>query len=299
MWHDSSMDDTTLDSTSKTATGKFVHWHAHLQLTFANEQARTYLAKKRHIGPLVLQKTLHPEGEEVCHGVIVHPPGGVAGGDALKLTVQLDAQANVLLTTPGAGKWYKANGLNASQHLEVELANYACLEWLPQENILFNGAAVQLSAEVHLAEHAHFASWEITCFGRQAQGEHWHHGHYQQGIRIYRQGRLIWQERAHHTADSVLMQSRVGLAGHAVNATFIVVAGKVPDDLLNTCRSMEFNKDMDPLARVGMTALPEVFCARYVGQSSQTAKHYFEALWGCLRPWYLQKSATRPRIWNT
>ena len=74
------------------------HWLAHLQLDFANQNDRTYLAKKQHVGPLVLQKSLHPEGADICHGVIIHPPGGVAGGDTLMLTAQLAANAKVLLS---------------------------------------------------------------------------------------------------------------------------------------------------------------------------------------------------------
>lgn len=293
------MDDTNLAPANNTVTTKSRHWLAHLQLTFAHQHARSFLAKKQHIGPLVVQKTLHPEGLDVCHTIIVHPPGGVAGGDELVISAQLEAHAKSLLTTPGAGKWYKANGQTASQHLTFHLAEGASLEWFPQENILFDGAAVKFSADVHLAESACFAGWEILCFGRQAQQEQWQTGLLKQSLQIWRGRRLIWQERAHVQPQSAVMQSITGLSNRVVSATFVVAAGVVPSEVLAQCRAVGLDLTGDPQAKYGMTALPEVFCARYVGYSAQAAKQYFEALWHILRPWYLQKSATRPRIWNT
>jgi len=293
------MDDVNLALTNQVTAKKNLRWLAHLQLVFAHQSGRTFLAKKQHIGPLVIQKTLHPEGLDVCHAIVVHPPGGVAGGDELVITANLDAYAKVLLTTPGAGKWYKANGLIASQHLNLHLAENASLEWFPQENILFDGAFVKFSSDVYLAENACYASWEITCFGRQAQQEQWQTGQLKQAVKIYRGKRLIWQEQANLNPQSPVMQSLAGLGQRVVNATFVLVAGFVPPELLTQCRAVVFDSTSDPLAKCAVTALPEAFCARYVGNSAQSAKQYFEALWQILRPWYLQKSATRPRIWNT
>lgn len=275
------------------------HWVAHLILRFAHQQSRTFLAFKKHQGPLVLQKSLHPEGPEICHGVVVHPPGGVAGGDALTLEVSLEPKSHTLLTTPGAGKWYKANGQLASQHLAYSLAEDACFEWLPQENILFDGAQVNFSARIDLAEGAKYVAWDIICFGRQAQQERWKTGHMHQNLSIYRQDKLIWRELSKINPNSRCMQSIVGLGASPVSASFIVVAGVVPAEIIEACKALQPNVALDLQAKYGVTALPEVFSARYVGQSAQSAKQYFEQLWQILRPWYGGREAVRPRIWNT
>ena len=290
------------------------HWVAHLALRFAHHlvahqqdaqqedtslASRSFLAFKQHRGPLVLQKSLHPEGPSVCHGVVVHPPGGVAGGDALTLEATLEPQAHALLTTPGAGKWYKANGQQASQHLAFTLATDACLEWFPQENILFDGAQVDFSARIDLEEGARYAGWDIVCFGRQAQQERWQTGHMHQNLAIYRQGRLLWKELGRLTPQHPLMKSIVGLGGNVVNASFVVVAGKMPPAILEACRAVVPELALDLQASYAVTALPEVFSARYVGQSAQSARQYFEQLWQVLRPWYAGRAMVRPRIWNT
>jgi urease accessory protein len=274
-------------------------WLAQLDLSFNSNHLRTWLEKKQHIGPLVIQKTLYPEGADVCHGVIVHPPGGVAGGDQLTLNVNLVQRAHVLLTTPGAGKWYKANGSVASQHLAFEIKDDACYEWLPQENILFNGSKVRFSAQVNLSRNAKYAGWDIMCFGRQAQGERWDSGELQQSMIIRREGKLIWNEHVFLDQETPLLQSIIGLGGNAVNATFVIAAHALPTALLNSCRDLQPNLTIDGKAKYGVTALPEIFVARYVGQSAQSARHYFEQLWMILRPWYGQREAARPRIWNT
>jgi len=274
-------------------------WQACLNLDFINKNERTYLAKNLHVGPLVLQKSLHPEGEQVCHGVIVHPPGGVAGGDELTLNVTLKENSHALLTTPGAGKWYKANGQQASQHLQFNLQHAACFEWLPQENILFDGAQVKFSADVNLAADAKYVGWEILCFGRQAQQERWQTGHLHQELSIRREQALIWNERTNLNPDHALIQSIVGLHGNAVSAVFIIAAGAVPASVLEACRAIQPKLTLDLQAKYGMTALPEIFAARYIGQSAQCARKYFEALWQILRPWYAGREVTRPRIWNT
>ncbi len=274
-------------------------WEARLNLDFRSIKGRSYLAKNLHSGPLVLQKTLYPESDAVCHGVVIHPPGGVAGGDELTLNINVNKDAHALLTTPGAGKWYKANGFFAKQRLVFEVDENAYLEWLPQENILFDGSKVSFSGEVNLAKQAKFAAWEVLCFGRQAQQERWEKGEMKQNFRIFREGKLIWNECASIHPSHLALKSIVGTHGRVVTASFVVAAGVVPDEVLDACRAIKPQHELDANARFGVTALPEIFSARYVGQSTQCAKAYFEMLWQCLRPWYANRKMLRPRIWNT
>src|SRR5262245_19740882 len=164
-------------------------WKAELSLGFEHADGRTVLANKRHDGPLVVQRALYPEGPQVCHAIVVHPPAGVAGGDELALEVRTANTAFAQLTTPGAGKWYRSAGPWAAQRLSFDVEGV--LEWLPQETIVFDGARADLSTEVRLGRDARYIGWEILCLGRTGSGERFARGTIRLSTRVHRNDKLI------------------------------------------------------------------------------------------------------------
>jgi len=270
-------------------------WDASLKLIFDSRSNKTILARRQHHGPLVIQKILYPEGSNPAHGVIIHPPGGVAGGDRLQLNVDMQTEASALLTTPGATKWYKSAGRQASQHIEMTVDEHSQIEWLPQENIVFDGADVALNTQINLATSAVFSGWEVVCLGRQASGERWASGRFRQKLLIKREGRLIWNESALLDPDSKVLGSIAGLRQQLVFGSFVVAAGNTPAEILQSCQDITIESSAD----YGVSALPDIFIARYIGSCAQEAKIYFEKIWHCLRPWYGKRDAVRPRIWAT
>lgn len=270
-------------------------WDARLELAFASRLGQTRLTKRRYQGPLLVQKILYPEGRDIAHGLIIHPPGGVAGGDSLRLNIDMATESAALLTMPGAAKWYKSAGKRADQTIKIGVANAAMLEWLPQENIVFDGANIDLQTDIALDDGAVYAGWDIVCLGRQARNEDWTKGRVYQRLSIKRDAELIWQESALFTPDSPIMHSIAGLHGQRVYGSFVVAAGNVPAEILQQCQAVTAPSS----AFTGVSALPEIFTARYLGQSSQQAKSYFQSLWAILRPWYGKRSAQPPRIWAT
>lgn len=284
----------SLKSTQALQPAILTGWNALLYLQFARRLGRTILVRRQHYGPMVIQKLLQPASDTAAHGVIVHPPGGIAGGDQLELQIALADKANVLLTTPGATKWYKSAARLASQQVSIVLEAGAQLEWLPQENIIFNGAEVSLNTEASLAAEAKLATWEIVSLGRRASGEKWQQGRFRQRLTVHRQQRLIWSESAQLNAQSRVLTAKAGLKGHGVFGSFIVAAGRVPDLILQQCRAITAES-----ASFGVSALPEIFVARYIGDCPQQARRYFEQLWCCLRPWYASADVVQPRIWAT
>jgi urease accessory protein len=263
-------------------------------LAFAKRADRCVMTEQRHEGPLVVQKILYPEGPAACHAVLIHPPGGIAGGDLLEVRASLAEGAHVVLTTPAATKWHRTSGAAASQSTAFQVAAGARLEYLPQETIIYDAASCRIETSVALAEGAVFAGWDILCLGRRASGETFCRGRLQQQFQIRRKDRLIWNERAVFGGSDPILTAAVGLGGHHVAATMIVAAGTLPSELLAQCRALA------PLAgQCGVTSLPEVFVARYLGPSAERARDYFESLRGVLRPWYAGLAALRPRLWAT
>ena len=268
-------------------------WRAELELGFERRGARTVLASRRQDGPLAVQKPLHPEGDGVCHAIVLHPPGGIAGGDELEIAVRAADRSHALLTTPGAAKWYRTAGPWASQTLTIEIGDGACVEWLPQETIVFDGALAGMRTELRLVGNARYIGWEILCLGRSGSGERFARGACTPETALRRDGRLLRFERGTIEGGGPLLDSPAGLAGETVCGTLLASAGGL-DTALARCRELE------PESGAGaVTLLPGVLVARYLGGSSEAAKRYFARLWAVLRPVVAGRDAAEPRIWRT
>jgi urease accessory protein len=269
-------------------------WTAKLELSYERRyQGATVPALRRHFGPLRVQKSFYPEGEDCCHQIIVHPPGGIAGGDRLSIAVELGDGAHVLLTSPGAAKWYRAYGRPAYQTLDFKVGQGAVLEWLPQETILFDGATPELTSTIELAADARLIFADVVCLGRPAAGERFSEGCWRQRTRLLQQGKLIWTEPVELAGGDPLLNSRTGLAGHNVVGTLLWAGPALPTELHQACRAI-------PVLGYGaVSQLPDVWVARYIGDSAEAAHAYFRELWRLIRPVALGRPAVAPRIWNT
>ncbi|MDP9114855.1 MAG: urease accessory protein UreD [Acidobacteriota bacterium] len=269
-------------------------WQGQLELGFGRRGNQTVLVRNRHRGPLQVQKALYPEGRDICHIAVLHPPGGVAAGDVLCVDASLEDGSRALITTPGATKWYRSEGERAQQQVRVALEGDAILEWLPRENILFDGANVSLELDVDMSAHATYFGWDIFSFGRRASGESWRRGTLRMRTSIRRAGRLIWSEAANVDAQSEFAKSLAGLSGFTVCGTFMIAACDLDAARLSACRDAE-----PPLAEsmVGITRVPGVMIARYLGDSTEDALRWFTRVWAVLRPALLGKAICPPRVW--
>ncbi len=275
-------------------TGPSRGWHADLRLTYARRGERTVLAERSHVGPLVVQRPLYPEGDAVCHTIVVHPPAGIAGGDQLAIEVRVGAGAHVLLTTPGAGKWYRSAGARAGLSQRIAVAAGAVCEWLPQESIVYDGALGDLVTTVELAGDAAFIGSEMLCFGRTGAGERFTRGELALHTRISRDGRPLWLERGRVGGGSALLDSPVGLQGEPVSASLVVASPRVDNELLAAWRALQ-----PAVGSGGVTLLPGLLVARYLGPGCEPGRNWFAALWTAVRPVVAGRPMQIPRIWNT
>jgi urease accessory protein len=269
-------------------------WHARLNLGYRRDGERTVLTTRAHQGPLVVQKSLYPEGDGVCQNVIIHPPGGIVGGDTLAINVDVGPRAHAQLTTPGAAKCYRSSGPFARQHIRLRAAGGATLEWLPQETIVFDASKIELELAIDLVDDARFLGWDVICLGRTAAGERFDRGALRQRLALTRDGIPTFAERAVLHGSAPLLASPVGLQGNPVFGTFLAAAPVVTHAMLESCRQV-----LPMASECAVTRLPGVLIARYRGASAAAARHYFVELWRKLRPALALRAAVPPRIWAT
>ncbi len=270
-------------------------WHASLSLKYDRTDWGTVLRHKSHEGPLRVQKALYPEGREVCHTLLLHPPGGIVGGDNLRFRVRLEEKAHVLFTNPGASKWYRNDCRPAYQTVQLHVGSRAVLEWFPQETIFFDRCWADMTTEIELESGAAMIGWDVFCFGRHHSGESFTRGQVRSSLKISRDGRVVLLDRARFDAQEPVMKSLTGLSGHTVTGTLVACAETLKKSAVDTCRKIP----VGDAAQAGITLVDGMFIARILGDSSVTAKSWFTEIWRVLRPQLLGRSVERPRIWRT
>ena len=273
-------------------------WNATLALDYTRQADKT-VAHFRHDGPLRILQSLYPEGKAICHNVIVHPPGGLVGGDTLDLKFTAGPGAHGLVTTPGATRFYRSAGEPALQRTHLSLETGARMEWLPLEAICYSGCLAENRLTMLLSPGAELMGWDVSALGLPAAKQPFEHGSFCQHIEMPG----VWLERARIAAsDTLLMNSPLGLAGYRCMATLFFVAGS----------SLERNRRQEALdcARQVIEAHPlcvtagatspngQIVVVRVLAPLVEPAMTLLRQVWQVWRGHFWQLGSSLPRIWS-
>ena len=273
-------------------------WHARLRLDYAHESGRS-VARFVHDGPLRILQSMWPEGEGVCHNVLVHPPGGLVGGDTLQVEVHVGEGSHGLVTTPGASRFYRSEGEAAVQDVRIRMDAGSRLEWLPLEALHYSGCRAENRLHMELAPGAELLGWDIAALGLPQAGQPFVRGTVLQHIEL--QG--AWLERGRIAAeDRRLMDGPLGLAGHRCVANLFLVTGS---DLARTRRELLLDAARAVLgphalaATAGATAPgPRVIAVRVLAPLVEPALQLLKAVRRAWRPLLWQLAPDEPRGWT-
>jgi urease accessory protein len=274
-------------------------WNATLALDYTHQAGKT-LAHFRHSGPLRILQSLYPEGDAICHNVIVHPPGGLVGGDTLELSFSAAAGSHGLITTPGATRFYRSTGEPALQNTRLTLDADARMEWLPLEAICYSGCIAENRLTMTLAPGAELIGWDITALGLPAAGQPFESGNFRQHIEVPG----VWLERAQLGAsDTLLMNSPLGMAGHRCIASLFFVAGSKLERnrrqlALDCAREVMQAHALSPTA--GATSPDaQVVVVRVLSPVVEPAMALLRQVWQAWRKELWQLEPSTPRLWST
>ncbi len=267
-------------------------WIAELELRFSKSKSKTFLSTRKHIGPLTIQRPFYPEGD-LCHLYLLHPPGGIVGGDQLSIEVNTDSNSSALLTTPGATKVYRTSDHKHSTiNQNFIVAEDSSFEWLPMETIVFPGANSQFSSKLLLSGNARIAAWEVYCLGRPAINESFDFGNLNFSLELWRDGMPILLDKL--MIDKTELESVVGLRGFPVFGTFII--SKTNKKVLETVRTMMIETDS---CVTGVTQIEDIIIVRSLAKKTYLMQDLFKKIWQTIRPLVFNREATIPRIWAT
>ena len=273
-------------------------WTARLNLDVTCEAARS-VARFEHDGPLRILQSLYPEGDAVCHNVLVHPPGGLVGGDTLDMRVQVGPGAHSLVTTPGATRFYRSEAGLATQQVQAHIDDGARLEWLPLEALAYSGCDALNLARFTLAPTAELLTWDITALGLPLASQPFERGTFRQHLEIPG----VWLERGTVAAhDTLLMDSPLGLAGQRCMATLVFAGGQViaterAQTALDAARAAI--EDSPLRLQAGATQPhPQVIVLRVLAPVVEPAMQLLRPVWAAWRQALWGLPGTVPRLWN-
>ena len=272
-------------------------WSAHLALNYRCEAGRT-VAHDRHRGPLRVLQALYPEGPAICHHVLVHPPGGVVGGDSLVTELQALPGSHALVTTPGAAKFYRSAGPQAAQQAPLRLEADARVEWLPLETIAYRGCDALNAVQLALAPGAQMIGWDVLALGLPAGGEAFDHGRFTQ--QVHWPG--VWLEQGTVDGrDTRLLDSPLGWAGQRVLALAWFASGTPwPGETREALLAAARERSASTHVTAGATSPdPRLVLLRMLAPRVEPAMQRLQAVRAAWRhiAWALE--ANPPRIWRT
>lgn len=277
-------------------------WHARLELGFVASEGKTRLSRRWHQGPLVVQRPFYPEANGCCHVYLVHPPGGVVGGDELELVARVAPGAHALLTTPSATKLYRSSGARATICQLLSLEAGATLEWLPQETIAFSGSIASLTTRVELEVGSSFIGCEVLCLGRPAAQESFDHGRLTQRLEIWQGKRPLILEQIQLDGGGPELRQPWGLHGHSTLGTLVAVSALAPEVWAQRLPPLvkRLREGLAPLAGLAaVTQVSGVVVCRFLGAGASDAHAVLRRAWQIVRPELTDSPAVAPRIWAT
>lgn len=269
-------------------------WHGKLNLVYNHSQNKTILIQSKNQAPLKVQRPFYPEGQSICHSVILHTAGGIVGGDRLTSNFQLQPHSQALITTAAANKIYRSNGLQARQNIEIKIDNHACLEWLPQETIVFNNANFRQDIRIELADNAQFIGWEINRFGRTARKEKFIAGEWRSNTEIWQNNKPLWIDRQYLPGSEEIFHSPHALAGKPIVGTLVYIGKPVSTEIVQQARNLI---PPFPPSSSGVTRLENGLLCRYRGDSTTEVRNWFISVWQLLRMSFLNRDRCLPRVW--
>jgi urease accessory protein len=236
--------------------------------------------------------------DATSEAVLINTGGGMAGGDAMRVGIDVGPGSDAIVTTQAAEKIYRSQGANTRIETTLSVAAGASLAWLPQESILFSGARLARSLTIDLAADASLVASEAVFFGRSAMGETMLRGALRDRWRIRREGRLVFADdlRLEGAISETLARQAVG-AGACAAATIIVAGPDLQDRLQQEDRLEQARACGDEASagtvEIGAGIVADLLVIRLLSPDAQALRRVLVTLLGHLT------GRALPRTWST
>ena len=222
--------------------------------------------------------------------VTLNISGGIAGGDALATSIQVESGARVLVAGQAAERVYRAaQGEPARITTDIDVGPGASLEYLPQETIFYNGFALDRILLIKLAADAYYLGVEMQVFGRRSMGETLTSGCWRDCIHLIREGRIVINDRVRLEGAIEAQLSHPAIANGAVVVATLILAGPLAAAHLDGLREILHHDQI----WAGASLVDGVLVARVLARSLHDAKRSIITALAVLRD-----GRPLPRVWQ-
>ena len=167
--------------------------------------------------------------------ILINTGGGLAGGDRFRFAITAEETSRLTVTSQAAERVYRSLGPAADVEISLKAEASATLMWLPQETILFDGAALTRRITADLGPDAKLLAVESVILGREAMGETVRSARLHDSWRIRQQGRLIFADDI--AFDGLPPDGKATLGEARAFATVVLVSPRA-EDVLDKARSL-------------------------------------------------------------
>lgn len=284
----------------------FDTWLASIKLEFRKDNDKTLMIRNLHYGPLVVQKPFYPE--IACHIYLLHPPGGVASCDHLSVEAKANEHSQVLITTPGATKFYKGDNNYSLFEQNFYVENDASLEYLPAQNIFYKGTHTKVKTTFYLKDNSRFAFRDVSKCGMKDEERPFENSSLFNTVTIVENGKEKLIETSFIDGQDDL-EALSGNYGCVYTGTYIT--NKVCEETLDKIRaildsykdnrSFEHPQRYDPNFRFYAAAgvVDNYTVVRFLSSQNEGIEKAIVDIWKLTRLETVGLKPWLPRIWST
>lgn len=264
------------------------------KISFVHKDGASRLSDLYYRDPL---KVLFPRNyqDDIPCATLLTTGGGLFGGDHYDVDISLATNAEALVTAQAAEKVYRSSGPDCTLNINLNVADNAVLEWLPQDTIIFNNARFRRTTRISMAPSAKVLAGEIIVLGRLASGEDITDGLIRDAWDIYQDGSLIWSDALHLEDDIQQCLTHPAGFGGARALASLVFKSPTAESHLEEARHLlgDF-----PQVKSGASLVNGVLVCRWLSPDPLCLRKAYGTFWAQFRNLALGRAATLPRLWH-
>lgn len=227
------------------------------------------IAKKIfHQGGIKLQRPIYLDGGKTPCFYLLNPHGAFLDNDIYEMSIKLQEDSRLTLTTQGASIIYKTPENKAYQEAAFHLEKNSYLEYLPGAIIGYKDANFFQKNIFHLDEGATLLYLEVITSGWSPEGDPFTYTSLRLQSEIYIDEELVVYDHIKLAPSEQDFNVLGFMEGYSHVGTLMVISDEVEDDLIDRVYELLLEEEYDVKIGISRLSVPG-FAIRILGNMTQ------------------------------